>query len=139
MASTTTKTLRFLTSAQVTRVHKYGIALREPSQQAMLESAINSPANTMYYENEENIFQLAANLSEKIMMNHAYQDGNKRTALLAADMFLRINGYQLQKTPMADNDEVSRAMTDAQVAVVTKKWERQRLGEFYESIAAPTP
>jgi len=93
----------------------------------------------MYYENEENIFQLAANLSEKIMMNHAYQDGNKRTALLAADMFLRINGYQLQKTPMADNDEVSRAMTDAQVAVVTKKWERQRLGEFYESIAAPTP
>jgi prophage maintenance system killer protein len=35
---------------------------------------------------EENIFQLAAYLAEKIMKNHAYQDGNKRTAPPAADI-----------------------------------------------------
>jgi len=44
------------------------------------------------------VFQLAANLSEKIMKNHAYQDGNKRTALVAADMFLKINGYKTPKS-----------------------------------------
>ena len=56
----------------------------------MLDSAVNPPMNIKYYVKEENLFQLAANLAEKIMKNHIYQDGNKRTALLAADMFLMV-------------------------------------------------
>jgi len=131
-----TKTFRFLNFKQVTQLHMNLIGPRQPSQPAMLESAIMSPMNTKHYEKEENIYQLAANLAERIMKNHAYQDGNKRTALLAADMFLKINGYQLQKTPLAD-DPVARGITEAHVAVVTHKWERQELGKYYESIATP--
>lgn len=92
--------------------------------------------NIKYYEQEDNIFQLAANLAEKIMKNHAYQDGNKRTALLAADMFLKINGFKLQKTPMA-HDAVNHGITNAHVAVVTSQWDAKQLGQYYESIATP--
>lgn len=102
----------------------------------MLDSAVGSPINVKLYTQEENVFQLAANLAEKIMKNHAYQDGNRRTALLAADMFLKINGYRLQKTPMAE-DAVNQAIADAHVAVVMNKWDVNQLGKYYESIATP--
>ncbi|KID59689.1 DOC family protein, partial [Metarhizium hybridum] len=65
----------------------------------MLESAIDSPMNHKNY-GQTDLFQLAGILAEKVILNHPYQDGNKRTALFAADMFLKINGYQLQKRPM---------------------------------------
>jgi len=92
--------------------------------------------NIKYYEKEENVFQLAAHLAEKIMKNHAYQDGNKRTALLAADMFLKINGYKLQDTPLAA-DTLNDDIANAHVAVTTNQWNAKQLGEYYESIATP--
>jgi prophage maintenance system killer protein len=70
------------------------------------------------------------------MKNHAYQDGNKRTALLAADMFLKINGYKLQDTPMAA-DALNNNIANAHVAVTTNQWTARQLGEYYESIATP--
>lgn len=109
---------------------------RQPSQPAMLVSAVNSPMNIKYYEKEENLFQLAANLAEEIMKNHAYQDGNKKTALLAADMFLKINTYQLQKQPMAPN-AVNHNITNAHVAVTTSQWDANQLGQYCESITTP--
>lgn len=136
MSSAATKTFRFLTASQVIRLHIRSLANRQPSQPAMLDSAVNSPMNIKYYEKEENLFQLAANLAEKIMKNHAYQDGNKRTALLAADMFLKINGYQPQKQPMAP-DAINHDITNAHVAVTTSQWDAKQLGQYYESIATP--
>ena len=100
MSSTAIKTFRFLTSAQVIKLHQTTIARAQPSQPAMLASAVTSPTNINYYDQGE-CLQLAAKLAEKIMKNHAYQDRNKRTALLAAGMFLKIDGYKLQDTPMA--------------------------------------
>ncbi len=70
------------------------------------------------------------------MKNHAYQDGNKRIALVAADMFLRINGYRLQNKPMAQ-ETVNINIADAQVLVATSQWDAEKLGRFYQSIAAP--
>ncbi|PTU22007.1 hypothetical protein P175DRAFT_0531552 [Aspergillus ochraceoroseus IBT 24754] len=42
-------------------------------------------------------------------------DGNKRTALLAADMFLNINGHRLQNVPFADDPFNKAALADAHV------------------------
>lgn len=102
----------------------------------MLESAVYSPINMKHYANEEDIFQLAANLAEKIMKRYAFQDGNKRTALLAADMFLKINGYYLQKVPFAE-DIHNKFLENAHVAVVTNQWTAEQLGNYYKSVAAP--
>ncbi|CAP93395.1 Pc16g07250 [Penicillium rubens Wisconsin 54-1255] len=48
------------------------------------------------------------------------RDGNKRTALVAADMFLKINGYTLLNRPFA-NDPNNKALANAHVAVVTNQ------------------
>ncbi|KAJ6018381.1 hypothetical protein N7499_003695 [Penicillium canescens] len=109
--------LRFLTVSQVQRLHaRFVVPNAVPVQPNMLESAIHSPMNMKHYAKEEDVFQLAANLAEKIMLNHAFQDGNKRTALLAADMFLKINGFYLQKVPFAE-DLHNKALANAHVAV----------------------
>ena len=66
------------------------------------------------------------------MRNHAYMDGNKRTALVAADMFMKINGYRL----LLDEEDlfaVNGELADAQVTVVTGGWSRERLGRYFES------
>ena len=62
--------------------------------------------NIKYCEKEDDLCQLVTHLAEKIMKNRAYQDGNKRTALVTADMFLKINGFSLQEMPTA-NDAVN--------------------------------
>ena len=101
----------------------------------MLESAVHSLMNKKHYAKEKDVFQLAANLSEKIMKNHAFQDGNKRTALLAADMFLEINGYYLQKVLFVE-DAHNKGLANAHVAVVINKWTAEQLGNYYKSAAA---
>jgi death-on-curing protein len=56
-----------------------------------LEAAVFRP-QTGYYE--DSIAEAAA-LFESIVQNHPFLDGNKRTALAAADVHLRMNGLEL--------------------------------------------
>ena len=56
-----------------------------------LESAVFRP-QTGYYD--DTIAESAA-LLESIVQNHPFLDGNKRTAVAAADVHLRINGLEL--------------------------------------------
>ncbi|KAJ5678681.1 DOC family protein [Penicillium macrosclerotiorum] len=131
------KTFRFLTVTQVQRLHaRFVVANAVPTQPGMLESAADSPKNMKHYAKQEDIFQLAANLAEKIMKNHAFQDGNKRTALMAADMFLKINGYYLQKVPFAD-DLHNKDLANAHVVVVTNQWTAEQMRNYYKTVAAP--
>ena len=51
-----------------------------------------------------NLFLKTAALIESLCQNHPFVDGNKRTAITAAAMFLRLNGYALQTT----NEELER-------------------------------
>ncbi|KAM3427446.1 hypothetical protein MY4824_009438 [Beauveria thailandica] len=101
----------------------------------MLESAIVSPMNHKHY-GQMDLFQLAGTLAEKVILDHPYQDGNKRAALFAADMFLKINGYQLQKYPMDANEAaLNKGLADAHVLVATSQWTSEELGKYYSSIA----
>ena len=60
-----------------------------------LESAINRPRHSAHYEGADIIAQ-AVRLAVGISQSQAFQDGNKRTALLATDMFLASNGFSLE-------------------------------------------
>ncbi|KAM0429657.1 hypothetical protein ACHAPT_006263 [Fusarium lateritium] len=125
---------RFLTLAQVKRLHMRHIAKASPTQPAMLESAINSPVNHEHY-GQKDLFVLAGVLAEKIILDHPYQDGNKRTALYAADMFLKLNEHQLQTKPMGKDDvQLDEELSDAHVFVATRKWTPEDLGDYYRSI-----
>ncbi|KAF5620602.1 DOC family protein [Fusarium sp. NRRL 52700] len=132
-----TSYLRFLTTSQVKRLYDTHIARAQPTQPTYLESAIYSPQQHKHY-GEEDLFRLAGVLAEKIILNHAYQDGNKRVALLAADMFLKINGYQLQKK-LFTSDELDQQLQSAHIAVATNQWDAEQLASFYRSVATPIP
>jgi death-on-curing protein len=90
----------YLTVADVLGMHtvlmqRYGGALgvRDPGA---LEAALFRP-QTGYYED---IVAEAAALLESLTVNQPFVDGNKRIAFAAADVFLRINGWRLQRAPM---------------------------------------
>lgn len=128
--------IRFLTTSQVMRLYETHVTRgARPTQPTYLESAVYSPQQHKHY-GQNDIFQLAGLLAEKIILNHAYQDGNKRVALLAADMFLKINGYQLQKK-LFTRDELDSQLQSAHVAVATNQWDAEQLAAFYSSIATP--
>ena len=89
----------WLTRAEVERVQKKVIdaaggsyGLRDAK---LLESALARPVN-LYAYCEIDIFQLAASYAEGIYRNHAFVDGNKRTAWTASEVFLLKHGYYIQ-------------------------------------------
>lgn len=58
----------------------------------LLESALYRPQSGYY----EDLVTMAAALFESLLMNHPFVDGNKRVAFFATDVFLRLNGFQLE-------------------------------------------
>ncbi len=60
----------------------------------MLDSALTRPA-TLFGYGETDIFRLAGAYAFGLVRNHPFVDGNKRVALLASYIFLRVNGYAL--------------------------------------------
>ena len=60
-----------------------------------LESALALPQNLSRYESPS-LSELAANYLFGIVKNHAFVDGNKRTAWVTARTFLALNGVSLQ-------------------------------------------
>ena len=96
----------YLTVADLLGMHtvllqRYGGAagVRDPGA---LEAALFRP-QTGYYED---IVTEAAALIESLAINHPFVDGNKRIAFAAADVFLRINGWRLQRSPMQIHAEM---------------------------------
>jgi death on curing protein len=60
----------------------------------LLESALARPQNLVAYGNPDTA-GLAAAYGFGIARNHPFVDGNKRTAFVAAELFLRLNAFQL--------------------------------------------
>ena len=64
-----------------------------------VQSALSRPQNLASYDGCDDIARLAAAYAFGIAKNHGFLDGNKRTALVTADLFLMLNGYQLNSSP----------------------------------------
>lgn len=92
--------IRFLTPEQVLFIHSRLIqetggahGVRDLS---MLLSAVGRPqasfeGNDLYND----IYSKAAAFMDSLIRNHPFLDGNKRTAITAAAIFLHLNGYSL--------------------------------------------
>jgi death-on-curing protein len=61
----------------------------------LLDSALNRPRDRFLYEAPEDLSDLAAAYGYGIAKNHAFVDGNKRSAFMAIGLFLAINGQRL--------------------------------------------
>ena len=63
----------------------------------LIESAVERPKST--FDGEDlypDIFLKAAALMHSLLKNHAFVDGNKRTAYSSCGIFLKLNGYKLE-------------------------------------------
>lgn len=58
------------------------------------------------YEPYPNVIEKAAAISWTIIVEHVFNDANKRTGMLACQVFLEINGLDLQIETMPIDDEV---------------------------------
>lgn len=63
--------------------------------EALLASALDRARNKLDYEPESDIFGLAAAYAFGLAKNHAFLDGNKRTAWASCVLFLKANGVSL--------------------------------------------
>ena len=96
----------------------------------LLESALNKAKNHPVY-GDPSLFELSAVYCEGLCQNHAFVDGNKRTALLGARAFLFLNGYAFEPE---ESDEV-RLM----VALANKEADRQVIADWFRDYSRPSP
>ena len=62
----------------------------------LIQSAATRPQSSFGGEDlYQTIFDKAAALFHSLMFNHAFVDGNKRTAMVSTARFLFMNGYEL--------------------------------------------
>jgi death-on-curing protein len=63
--------------------------------EGLLDSALNRPLHLLHYGSPSH-FDLAAAYAHGIVKNHPFLDGNKRSGLMAAALFLELNGWVFQ-------------------------------------------
>ena len=91
---------------------------------ALLESALARPINRWAYGDEDPAM-LAAAYAFGIARNHAFIDGNKRTAWVLARLFLDLNGHRLAFT----TDDAIAAM----LALASGDLTEDELGDWFRS------
>jgi death on curing protein len=87
----------------------------------LFESALARPQNLALYEKPD-AAGLAASYGFGIARNHPFIDGNKRTAFVAAELFLDLNGFEL----LADDADCVMTM----LAVATGEMDEATFAEW---------
>ena len=110
---------KWISSAIATAIHDEAVyefgglaGMRDPG---LLESALDRPRNLLAYQPQVSLFRLAATLCVGIAKNYPFNDGNKRTALLATRAFLYLNGHELEPSQA---DEVATLVAVAEGSLI---------------------
>jgi len=93
--------ISYLTLEQILIIHqdqieRYGgrHGLRDLT---LLESAVFRPQSSFSEKDlYRTIFDKAAALMHSLILNHPFVDGNKRTGIVSAAVFLELNGFRLE-------------------------------------------
>lgn len=119
---------KFLTYEQIIVLHELQIeefgGHHGVKDEGLVRSAIAQPQSGIgedYFHKD--IYEMAAAYLFHLVKNHAFHDGNKRIAALAASVFLQVNGQQV----MADEDEFEKLVLDATQSLIGKT----EIAEFF--------
>ena len=122
--------MRYLTVEEVAQINADltdADLLQDPG---LLASAVGRPAATVGGKDAyPDLFTKVAALFHSLACNHAFTDGNKRTAVVAAIHMLNWNGYDLAA---CDTDVINVAL-----AVTEHEMDLPKLAEFFEWNSAP--
>jgi death-on-curing protein len=108
------------------RQHGGALGLRDPG---LLESALGRAVQRWHYESGADLCALAAAHGVGLAKNHAFLDGNKRTAFQVMYVFLGLNGLRID----AAEPEVVLLMFD----VAGSKTGEQELAEWLRHHTGP--
>ena len=111
--------------------HGGGDGLRDAG---LLDSALARPRNLAAY-GDPDVAALAAAYGYGIARNHAFVDGNKRTAFVAVELFLDLNGYTLT----AGDAECIMVMERLAEGTVGEQDFAARIREHMSGTGAPSP
>jgi len=114
-----TKEYNWLLESVVHAIHDEQIAehggLQGTRDITLLQSALGRPQNLVVY-GDPDIAELAASYCYGISSNHPFNDGNKRSAFVVAELFLMLNGYEL----IADDSACVLIMLDVASGEITE-------------------
>lgn len=96
----------------------------------LLESAVARPRHHWAY-GEHDVIRLAVALLLGIALNHPFEQGNKRTAFVAAIEFLELNGYGLVS---AAN---TREFADLIVSAIEKRISDEEMTARFAEVVRP--
>lgn len=124
---------KFLTLNQVIALHQLQIDQFGGSpgvkDEGLLLSALGQPESGFGDEYfHKDLYEMAAAYLFHLVKNHAFNDGNKRIAALAAAVFLQVNGLMVT----ADEDEFEKLVLDAAQSLVSK----EQIAEFFRKNTA---
>ncbi len=97
------KTTKFLSEGEVIAINermvsKYG-GMHGVKDLHMLRLAIGRPQMSVAFQDAyKTIFDKAASMFHSVINNHPFLDGNKRTSLFSAVLFLEYNGRRVEFT-----------------------------------------
>jgi death-on-curing protein len=94
----------------------------------VVESAIAQPKQTMFGEYlHEDLAHMAAAYLFHLSTTQGFLDGNKRVALWCAIMFLRLNGYTLNVSPLEMYELTMKVANNRMGKTELGNWIRERL------------
>lgn len=101
-----------------------------------IQSALHRPQNYMDYDSDCDIHLVAALVLDGIVRNHAFADGNKRTALITMLMVYNLNSHRHKHNKMAYSLRMNSEFEALVVDVAEKRPDitalRSKLGALIE-------
>ena len=99
--------------------------------EGLLVSAISRPENAYhYFSPKPDVAELAAAYGFGLAKNHPFNDANKRTALIAMRLLLKLNGYDLAAPPEDKYKTIIRVAASGISEDELAKWIRRNLEEI---------
>ncbi|MGI8966364.1 MAG: type II toxin-antitoxin system death-on-curing family toxin [Limisphaerales bacterium] len=121
---------RFLTLQRILKIHDASLAEHGGTagirDHGLIDSARASAENTFHYAGGD-LFEIAATYAFHIAESQAFLDGNKRTAITSAIMFLKLNAVEI----IPDED----ALYNAMIAIAKKRLDKKGLAEIFKKLA----
>lgn len=89
--------MRYLTVEEIIAISEAEVGPNLLKDFGLLESAVMRPQQSVFGEDAyPDVQSKAAALFHSLTRNHPFQDGNKRTAVVALVMFYGLNGWSLE-------------------------------------------
>ena len=122
---------RYLTVSEVVFLHD-GECGPTPVDSALLESAVGRPQASAFGEDAyETLHLKVAALFYSLCENQAFEDGNKRTAVLAAYAMYGLNGCLL--------GQATTELVDLAFAIAAHDADVHKVAEVLEALVQPLP